>query len=75
MNLGSMCRLQILHCIGVGDEVVVNGLQGRGMVVGRKGKRLTIRYRDGLYVSRDEGEVHSLSDNTYKSPYRSDRND
>jgi len=61
--------------IGVGDEVIVDGLQGRGTVVKRQGRRLTVRYRNGLYVSRDQRAVHSFLDNQYKSQYSSNRSE
>lgn len=58
--------------IGVGDEVFVDGLPGMGIVMSRAGKRLTIRMRDrGMWLTRDERYVHNISDNTYKSIYKS----
>jgi hypothetical protein len=57
--------------IGVGDEVIVDGLRGRGVVTARDGRRLTVRFREGMYVSRDQRYVHSFIENTYKSRYQS----
>lgn len=54
----------------VGDPVIVDGLQGRGVIVARKGRRLVIRFRDGEYLSRDQRYVHKITSD-YKSLYRS----
>lgn len=51
--------------------MVVDGLQGRGVIIARKGRRLTVQFRNGLTVSRDQMFVHSLSSNMYKSNYGS----
>lgn len=61
--------------IGVGDEVIVDGLQGRGTVTSRKGRQLTVRFRNGLVVDRDQRAVHSFLDNQYKSQYSSNRSE
>ena len=56
----------------VGDAVIVDGLQGRGVVVARKGRRLVIRFRDGEYLSRDQRYVHKITSD-YVSRYSSNR--
>lgn len=56
----------------VGDQVVVDGLQGRGMVVARKGRRLVIRFRNGEFMSRDQRYVHKIASD-YVSQYSSNR--
>ena len=58
---------------GIGMPVVVDGMHGRGVVVKITGRRVTVRFRSGLYVTRDAGSVHALSDNYYKSRYSSVR--
>ena len=55
----------------IGDQVTVDGLMGRGAIVQVKGNRVTIRYRNGEFISRDERFVHNLKDNMYKSQYQS----
>ena len=56
----------------VGDQVSVDGLQGRGMVVARKGRRLVIRFRNGEFMSRDQRYVHKIASD-YVSRYSSNR--
>jgi hypothetical protein len=56
----------------VGDQVTVNGLPGRGIVVARKGRRLAVRFRDGMYVSRDQRDVNKIRSD-YVSQYSSNR--
>ena len=56
----------------VGDPVTVDGLQGRGVVVARKGRDLVIRFRDGEYLKRDQRYVHKITSD-YVSRYSSNR--
>ena len=52
--------------------MTVNGLPGRGIVVARKGRRLAVRFRDGMYVSRDQRDVNKIRSD-YVSQYSSNR--
>lgn len=55
----------------VGDPVIVDGKQGRGVVVGIEGRRVKIQFRNQMYLSRDFLYVHSMAQNDYKSKYSS----
>jgi hypothetical protein len=55
----------------IGDPVTVDGLRGRGVVIKVEGRRVTIRFRNREYVSRDQIYVHSMNENDYKSKYSS----
>jgi len=46
--------------VGIGDQVVCPGLQGRGMVTARNGRRLTVKYRSGLVITRDRRDVQKI---------------
>lgn len=76
-SLRTVVRLlaqQKLYCgcgLKVGDQVSVDGLQGRGVITARMGRRLTVKFRNGMTLQRDQRSVHPLSDNTYKSEYQS----
>ena len=78
MNLQSQVEIQAATIkpgdenglLKVGDEVVVNGLQGRGIIERVDGRRVMVRYRSRLYVSRDQREVQVVKAD-YKSPYYS----
>lgn len=39
--------------LSVGDEVTVDGLQGRAVVTGTDGRRIQVKFRNGLMLSRD----------------------
>ena len=54
----------------VGDEVVVSGLQGRGVIEKKNGRRVMVRFRSGLYLSRDQRDVQPVKAD-YKSLYYS----
>ena len=71
MNLAAISTLWAGGGLTRGDEVTVDGFPGRGMVVAQQGRRLTVKFRNGEYVSRDQKYVHSFNDNTYVSRYRS----
>lgn len=58
---------------GIGTPVTVDGMHGRGVIVRITGRKITVRFRNGLYLTRDVGSVHSFSDNMYKSRYSSVR--
>jgi hypothetical protein len=70
VKLVSAIALNAEQGIKKGDEVTVDGLPGRGMVMAVKGSRATIRYRNGMWLSRDVRYLHSLA-NYYKSDYTS----
>lgn len=71
-KLSSAIEMNACGCTAnVGDQVVVDGLRGRGNVVSRKGKRLTVKYPDGTTLSRDDRYVHPMTENDYKSSYSS----
>jgi inorganic pyrophosphatase len=57
-----------------GDPVHVDGEHGRGVVVGVDGRRVTIRFWNRMYVSRDYIYVHHMSEGNYVSKYYSGRN-
>jgi hypothetical protein len=46
--------------LSVGSAVTADGLRGRGVVTRRNGRRLTVQYRSGLRVERDQSFVHPL---------------
>lgn len=50
--------------INIGHQVTVDGLPGRGIVSNREGRILTIKFRSGEVISRDERFVHSFNENT-----------
>lgn len=54
----------------VGEEVYVDGLRGRGVVmeVDDHG-RLKIRYRSGLWITRAPNFVHHMNEGEYKNKY------
>lgn len=52
--------------------MIVDGMHGRGTVVKREGRRLTIYFRNGEFLSRDQKMVHKVTAD-YKSPYQSRR--
>jgi hypothetical protein len=54
----------------VGDPVRVDGLNGRGVIERKDGRRVVIRFRSGEYVSRDQMYVHPITSD-YKSDYYS----
>lgn len=56
---------------GIGTPVTVDGMHGRGVIVRISGRRITVRFRSGEYLTRDVGSVHSFDDNKYKSRYSS----
>lgn len=56
--------------VGKGTPVTVDGFHGRGVVIGREGNRVKIRFRNGLYISRDLMYVHPMSDNTVSKMWR-----
>lgn len=53
--------------ITTGSEVVVNGLHGRGVVVKLVDGVATVRFRNGMYVSRNISELTNMADRTTKS--------
>ena len=44
----------------VGDQVVVDGLQGRGIIVKVYGKCVDVRFRNNLLVTRQSIFVHKI---------------
>lgn len=58
---------------GIGEAVSVDGFHGRGVIVRINKRNITVKFRSGLYVTRDVGSVHALSDNYYKSRYMTTR--
>lgn len=56
----------------VGDQVTIDGLQGRGVIVARKGRNLVVRFRSGEYLKRDQMYVHKIRSD-YVSQYSSVR--
>ena len=55
----------------IGDPVTCDGFHGRGVVMGVDGRRVTVKFRNREYVSRDQIYVHSMNTNDYKSKYSS----
>lgn len=55
----------------VGDPVIVDGIRGRGVIVGIKGRRVTVQFKSQTYLSRDFVYVHPMTQNDYKSQYSS----
>jgi hypothetical protein len=58
---------------GIGTPVSVDGFHGRGVIVRIDGRKMTVKFRNGMYITRDVGSVHALSDNYYQSRYMSGR--
>ena len=58
---------------GIGTPVAVDGFHGRGVIVRINKDKITIRFPNGMYVTRSSNFVHPLSDNYYKSQYSSVR--
>lgn len=56
--------------VGMGDLVTVDGVRGRGWVVGVDGDDVVVRYRSGIYLKRKKYFVHNMGDNMYKSRYQ-----
>jgi hypothetical protein len=54
----------------VGDPVTVDGMHGRGVVTARSGRRLTVKFRSGEYLSRDQRYVHPIRSD-YQNQYTS----
>lgn len=52
----------------VGDPVKVDGLPGRGVIIGIRNGRATVRFRSGEYVSRSLYNLHKITSD-YVSPY------
>lgn len=48
--------------LSIGEPVTVDGLQGRGIIVAKKGNRVTVKYRNNLTISRDVAFVHKIDD-------------
>jgi inorganic pyrophosphatase-like protein len=55
----------------IGDQVTVDGMHGRGIVYKVNGRRVTIQFRNRMYLSRDFIFVHSLNENTVSKMWRS----
>lgn len=55
---------------GIGIPVTVDGFHGRGVVVRKDGERWTVRFRNGLHVTRDIRYIHSLTENTVAQEWR-----
>lgn len=55
---------------GIGEEVTVDGFQGRGVITKIEGNRITVRFRSGLYISRASNFVHKMSENTVNQMWR-----
>ena len=77
MNLKATINLRSAAApLAKGDQVTVDGLPGFGFVYKREGQRVTIRFRSGLYVSRDIRYVHPIDQRlgdmgNYRSAYMS----
>jgi hypothetical protein len=54
----------------IGDPVTVNGFHGRGVIYKINGRRVTIQFRNQMYISRDIRDVQPMSDNTVSSMWR-----
>ena len=73
MKLNSIFRLYAAgEPLKVGDQVTIDGMQGRGVVIAIKGKRVVVRYRNGEYLSRNQIFVHKIRSD-YQSEYYSGR--
>lgn len=55
---------------GIGEPVTVNGQHGRGVITQIEGRRVTIKFRNGIYITRDISEVQKMSDNTVSQMWR-----
>lgn len=73
MRLNSIFRLNAAsEPLQVGDQVTVDGMQGRGVVIAMKNKRVVVRFRNGEYLSRNQVFVHKIRSD-YQSEYYSGR--
>ena len=75
MKLAATMLLACGDCgpVNVGDAVTVDGMLGRGVVDRKYGNRVRVRFRNGIYLSRDKMYVHNLAGNQYKSRYYTGR--
>lgn len=55
---------------GIGMQVTVDGLPGRGIVVRKEGTRWTVKFRNGEFVSRDIKHIHSIDEGTVRQMWR-----
>jgi len=58
---------EVIEPIKTGSVVSVPGLQGKGIVIGIVGRRATIKFRSGEYVSRDIGELTNIANRNTSS--------
>lgn len=76
MNLRSTLGLYAASQPGislkVGESVTVDGLPGRGVITHINGTRVTVRFWSTETVTRDQGYVHSFSENTVNKMWRDD---
>lgn len=73
MKLRSIFKLYAAgEPLQVGDQVTIDGMQGRGVIVSMKGKRVVVRFRNGEYLSRNLIFVHKIRSD-YQSDYYSGR--
>lgn len=73
MKLNSIFRLYAAgEPLKIGDPVTVDGMQGRGVIIAVKGKRVVVRFRSGEYLSRNLMFVHKIGAD-YQSRYYSGR--
>lgn len=64
MKIFDSIQVHAAVAVEIGDQVTVDGLQGRGMVKAVKDGRVTVEYRNGLTVERDARFVHVISNRT-----------
>lgn len=66
----AMIRAAKSNPFKIGDPVTVDGMHGRGVVTAIDGRRVTIKFRNLVYMSRDFIYVHSMTEGNYKSRYQ-----
>jgi hypothetical protein len=49
-----------------GSQVTVDGFHGRGVVIAVNGRRCTVKFRSGEYISRDYIYLHDLANRIHK---------
>lgn len=63
---------QLIHAsaIGIGTQVTVDGIEGRGVVLAVQGRSYTIRFREGYVIKRDITSIHTMNNNTVNKMWR-----
>ena len=64
----------VVNPFKIGDPVIMDGEHGRGVVIKVDGRRVTVKFRNRMYISKDYIYIHHMSEGNYVSKYYSGRN-